>query len=559
MQFKLLKFFVFILILGGFCFGFGHFVFAKSWDFEKWVSDITVNPDSTFVVRETQTVNFSGSFTWLKRDIAIKRFKKISDIAVYDSEGRKLSAGEVEISRGVGNVSVKINTQAQDEQKTWTIEYKIHGGVGFFKDYDELYWNAISSARDVPIKSVEVFVHLPQKAPESELKQRLFVGAVGSQNEVQNFNVLEDGTSHYWGKDIAPNTEFTIVAGWPKGIVKRDLWLALSPYLWSLIPIVTFSLLFFKWWKSGRDPKMKGTVIPQYEPPSKMTPAEMGVLVREKVEMKDISATMVDLARRGYLKIAEAEKKGIFTNSRTYNFTRQKDFGSNPALKEHERLILNGVLGDQEQVSLEDLENKFYRHITGIKNAVLDEITQDGYFKQNPSRVMQKYIVWGTLLIVLGGVGSFLYSNEFLPPFAVSLSGIFLIIFGRFMPAKTKKGAEAKWQTLGFKMFLSVAERFRLKANVDPRMFEKYLAFAMVLGVEGKWANRFADIYTEPPDWYTPLSAWTAFSLVNFSSNISSMSNSFSSVLSSSPSSSSGFGGGGGAGGGGGGGGSSAG
>lgn len=542
-----------------FCFLFSaQSVLAKSWDFEKWVSDITVNPDSTFVVRETQIVNFQGSFTWLKRDITLKRFKKISDIAVYDSEGRKLGAGEVEISRGVGNVGVKINTEAQDEQKTWTIEYKIYGGIGFFKDYDELYWNAISSARDVPIKSVEVFVRLPQEVPANQIKQRLFTGTAGSKNESQDFEVLENGVLHYKGQNISPYEDFTIVASWPKGIVRQSWWTTYAFYFWFLIPVVTFSLLFFKWWKSGRDPKMKETIIPQYEPPSEMTPAEMGVLVREKVEMKDISATLVDLARRGYLKIVEAEKKGIFTTSRTYNFVRQKDFRSDSTLKEHERLILDGVLGDQEQVSLEDLENKFYRYITGIKNAVLDEVVQAGYFKQNPSRVMQKYIVGGILLLVLGGVGSFLYSSELLPPFAVSLAGIFLIIFGRFMPAKTQKGAEAKWQTLGFKMFLSVAERFRLKANVDPKMFEKYLAFAMVLGVEEKWANRFADIYTEPPDWYTPASVWTAFSLINFSSNISSMSNSFSSVLSSSPSSSSGFGGGGGAGGGGGGGGSSA-
>jgi len=557
MQLKLLRIFVFILILGGFCLGWGYFAFAKSWDFEKWVSDITINPDATFLVREMQTVNFSGSFTWLKRDIAIKRFKKISNIAVYDENGRRLSGNEVEISRGIGNVSVKINMQATDEQRTWTIEYKISGGIGFFKDYDELYWNAISGTRDVPIKSVEVFVHLPQKVAKDQLRQKLFIGAARSQNESRDFEILEDDTLHYQGQDIAPYTDFTIVAGWPRGIVHQDWWTIISPYFWILIPIITFILLFLKWWKSGRDPKMKGTVIPQYEPPKEMTPGEMGVLIREKMEVKDISATLVDLARRGYLKILEQEKHNFISSSKTYNFILQKRFQSDTNLKEHEKLILSNIFSSGEEVSLDDLKNNFYRHIPSIDNVISQEVTMDGYFTQDPEKEVKKYVAFGVFLLFLGGFLLF-YFHQIMAGIVISLSGILVIIFGHFMPARTAKGTEVKWQTLGFKMFLSVAERFHLKANVDPRMFEKYLSFAMVLGVEKQWADRFADIYIEPPDWYVPLAGWTAFSLGDFSDNLSSMSNSFSSVLSSSPSSSSGFGGGGFAGGGGGGGGSSA-
>ncbi|MDP2918525.1 MAG: DUF2207 domain-containing protein [bacterium] len=550
---KSLKFFiVFALFL---CLPF--FAQAKSWHFEKWLSEITVNQDSTFTVAETQTVDFQGSFTWIQRDIAIKRFKKISEIAVYDEDGVKLAPGATEISRGIGKVSVKINFEARDEKKTWTIAYKISGGIGFFRDYDELYWNAVSEDRNVAIDVVEVLVRLPQSVSAENLKQRLFVGPAGSKDETGDFEILDHGVLRYFGKNIAPYENFTIAAGWPKGIVARDFWGEFGQYFWFILPVAAFIFLFNRWMKVGRDPKMKGTIVPHYAPPEGISPAEMGALIHEKFAVRDISASLVDLARRGYLKIREIEKRGILTTSRSYQFTLRKDFLSDNNLKAHEQLILQAVFGGADQVSLEDLENKFYREIPPIRNAVLQSVVAKGYFKQNPSRVIQKYIALGIAVLVLAGI-AFYYLAQFLPSLAIGLAGILIVIFGRFMPARTEKGAEAAWQTLGFKMYLSVAERFRLQANVDPKTFEKYLAYAMVLGVERAWAKRFADIYREPPDWYMPVNAWTAFSLASFSSDLSTMSNSFSSVLSSSPSSSSGFGGGGFSGGGGGGGGSSA-
>ncbi len=542
---------VFLLLI------FPALVWAKSWDFEKWTSEITLNPDSSFRVRETYVLNFEGSFSWFERDIALKKIKKISEIKVYDEGGRQLAPGEFETKRGIGQVSIKINMSAQDEQKSWTIEYLVQGAVGFFADYDELYWNVTGDQWAVPKREVETVIHLPQSVPTQQLRQRLFIGPIGSQDQAQTYEIVDGQTLRYWGENINPYEHFTIVAGWPKGLVKKDWWLTLADYLWLILPAVVFCLLFWRWKKVGRDPKAKGTVIAQYDPPRGMAPAEMGALLHERSGVQDISATLVDLAYRGYLKIVEQEEKGIFKNSQTYHFSLEKDFHGEPGLKEHERQVLGGVFGGEREVALDDLKNQFYREIPGISSAVMKQIVTDGYYPKDPRRVMQKYIGLGFLALIVAGFLVF-GAGKLWPGLAVASSALIAMIFGRFMPAKTSKGAEAKWHTLGFKEYLEVAERFRLQANVDPKLFEKYLSYAMVLGVEKQWANRFADIYNEPPDWYVPAYAWATFSIVNFSSNISAMSTSFSSVLSSSPSSSSGFGGGGSAGGGGGGGGGGA-
>ena len=123
------------------------------------------------------------------------------------------------------------------------------------------------------------------------------------------------------------------------------------------------------------------------------------------------------------------------------------------------------------------------------------------------------------------------------------------------MPARTVGGARAREATLGFKEFLSRVEEDRYKRMItSPELFEKYLPYAMAFGVEEKWANAFKDIYREPPDWYS--GGTGPFNVSSFSQSISSMSSAAASSMSSSPNSS-GSGGGGSSGGGSGGGGGS--
>lgn len=526
---------------------------AKSWHFVEWVTDITINSDSTFLVRETQTVQFEGQFSFLQRGIALRKLKKISDIHVYDANWNPLPPEQIEMSRSGNEKIVKINFQAQDEVKTWTFEYIVHGGIGFFKDYDELYWNAISEKRDVPVDKVIAVVRFPQDVSASELKQKLFLGPTGSTDESMEYSVVDKRTVVYWGDNISPYTNFTVVTAFPKSIVQKDWWLIISSYLWLIIPLVTFGFLFWLWWNKGRDPRAKETIIPQYEPPEGLSPAEMSVVVHERLHTKDISATLIDLACRGYLKIIETEK-----SSKDYIFQKQNKTLSDNILKPHEKLVLKGIFGFQEEVNLGDLKEKFYTNIPGIKKALLNQVTQDGYFKENPSSVMAGYVVLGILLIIASIVVTILHLVPFTGLFALVLAGIMIIIFGQFMPCRTLKGADAKWHAIGFKDYLQVAERFRLDSNVDPKIFDKYLSYALVLNVAKKWAERFSDIYRESPDWYVSSYDSGTYSFVYFSINMSNMMDSFSSVLPSSPSSSSGSGGGGSSGGGGGGGSSSA-
>jgi uncharacterized membrane protein len=167
------------------------------------------------------------------------------------------------------------------------------------------------------------------------------------------------------------------------------------------------------------------------------------------------------------------------------------------------------------------------------------------------------------------GFGVFtLYKSSGLGIFAVIAATIGTnVLFHYLLKAPTRAGRALLDRIEGFKMFLSAVDGDRINrspANQTPAVFERFLPFALALGVEHAWAEKFSQVLayagasgngsaSYSPSWYT--GNISAFSPADFTSSFS---DSFSSAISSSsspPSSSSGFSGAGSSGGGGGGGG----
>jgi uncharacterized membrane protein len=141
-------------------------------------------------------------------------------------------------------------------------------------------------------------------------------------------------------------------------------------------------------------------------------------------------------------------------------------------------------------------------------------------------------------------------------PFIIAgvLSGAIICAFGWFMPARTESGTRALEGVLGFEDFLAHVEADRFNRTIKtPEMFEKFLPFAMALGVEKNWSKAFQNIYTQPPSWYQGGTFGPPFFAYGFVNNLNAMSSQAGTVFASAPRSSggSGFSGGGGSSGGG--------
>jgi uncharacterized membrane protein len=303
------------------------------------------------------------------------------------------------------------------------------------------------------------------------------------------------------------------------------------------------------WRARGRDPELS-PIATQYEPPPNLSPAELGTLIDGSPDMRDITATVVDLAVRGYVHITETKDERLFGlySSRDYTFTVRPEAGDWSKLKVHESKLLSAMFGTKTTVTLSELKNKFYRHLPGIREHLYGVLVKDGFYAGRPDRVHALYIIGGVVLgFLIGAGGGALMAALGMQPaagiIAGILSGIIIIVFGWFMPARTIRGTRELEKVLGFQEFLSRVEADRLERMVrTPEMFEKYLPYAMALGVEDNWAKAFEGIYTQPPSWYTGPGGVHAFRPSTLTSNLGVMSTTAATVMASSPRSSGGSG-----------------
>jgi uncharacterized membrane protein len=284
----------------------------------------------------------------------------------------------------------------------------------------------------------------------------------------------------------------------------------------------------------------------RYEPPVDITPAEAGTLMDESADILDVTSTVIDLAVRGFLKIEEIEStRFIFFSDRDYKLIKLKDPGENE-LKTHESEVFSGLFGaGKGMVMISELKDNFYKVLPPIKKALYQELISSRYFSSNPENIRGIFKWIGIGIIV---VSMFLFQFWGVK-LSIVLSGLFVLIFSRFMPRKTKKGSLAKEELLGFREFIERAEKDRIEklAKDDPTLFDRVLPYALVFNLGDRWADAFKDIYTSPPSWYYSPRYGDAFAprifLADLGRSLSVMNSSFAS--SPKKSGGSGFGGGG--------------
>jgi uncharacterized membrane protein len=564
------------------------------WDIEKFNANIQINKDSTIDVSEQIEVNFSGEHHGIYRDIPVRYTDdkgNKSEIPIQvESVTNPATGGNWQYS--VNNYGDYIEIKIGDPNAMLTgtqdydITYKAQEALGNYSDHDELYWNVTGTQWGVPIKQASATVTLPQSVDKSKLQVTCYTGAQGSTDQNCTSSAgdgsFQFATTSADGEAALQAEEgLTIVAGYPKGIIQpsppsaAQIW-ASAPWYekiylflvenWGLlIPVAVGILMGWLWYTKGRDPRTgKTAIMPIYTAPDNLRPTEIGTIVDESVDIRDITSAIIDLAVRGYIKIVETKSKALFFNVTTYTFNLLKpDYANDKNIQSFEKKILDAVFGGSTTRNLNDLNNTFYKNIPGIKKDVYDTLVTKGYFPTNPENVRNTYM----------GIGGFILFGMFflIAPLlsvlswslivGIGLSGLIIMIVGRFMSAKTLKGAECRWQILGLEEFIKTAEADRLKFQEKENIFEKLLPYAMALNIADKWTKAFDGIYRTPPSWYSSNDPYfmTNFSTIYFLSSLNSFSGNMQQSFVSSPrSSGSGFGGGGFSGGGGGGGGGGA-
>jgi uncharacterized membrane protein YgcG len=539
---------------------------TKQLRIKRFDAEVLVREDGTIGVTETIQAQFiGGPWRGLYRTIPIEyrtpqglNYTLFLDVErVTDEDGHPL---KYESSRERHYRKLKIYVPHADNSKqTIVLRYRVSDALRFFEDHDELYWNVTGDEWDVPIEDATARVVLPGNT--TGIRATSFTGAYGSRANDAETEITGNSVEVRMRKPLGFHEGLTIGIAWDKGVVhepsKLERFVLLlrsnSPLF---LPFIAFGVMAWLWYTRGRDPRLR-PIAAQYQPPDGLTPAEVGTLVDDSVDMRDIISTIVDLAVRGFLLIEEQKKEHLMGlwSDKEYVFHLRKPVAEWSGLKEHEKRLLEGMFdgGAADRVELSDLQNQFYKNLPGIRNGIFESLMRHGYYRRRPDKVRQGYIgggiVTGILIAFAGPWASAHFGVQPLPFFiAGALTAGVILIFGWFMPARTMDGARALEGALGFEDFLDHVEADRFERMIKtPEMFEKFLPFAMALGVEKNWVKAFQNICTQPPEWYRGGYGPTFYPM-GFVNDLHSMTTRASTVLASAPRSSGGsaFGGGGG-------------
>jgi uncharacterized membrane protein len=542
---------------------------------DRFDTNIKLNADASINVEENIYYDFGAEERHgIFRDIIVAykarggNYKlRVSDISVSDENNNPYN---FTTSYSGSNLQIKIG----DADKTITgkhlykIGYTVRRAINYFEDHDELYWNATGNGWQVPISAAKTTVFLPGEFAEGNVQKTCYYGPDGSTAvcDMESPQAGQPVTAVVFSaKELGPGEGLTVVLGVPAGTIAKP---TVASYIWDIVrdngilflPIIVFIFVFRRWKKYGKDAKGRGTIIPEYEAPDNLAPAEVGTLIDGRADKHDVSAQIIQLAVKGCLKIRRIETGTVFKGT-DYIFTKLKP--ADDLVKQFDKDIMNELFDNVSEIKLSDLKFEFASTMNTIIANLYKDLAAAGYFASNPMTVKAKYLGCGCLTFFLaffiGSVFGFFGMVSFI------ISAGIISAFAFFMPALTKKGAEVKEKILGLKMYLTVAEKARIEFHnapeKNPEQFEKFLPYAMVMKVEKEWAKQFEGIYNIRPTWYEDPSHQGMFNAAVLAGSLSSFDTSAVSTLgatvSSASSGGSGFSGGGSGGGGGGGGGGS--
>jgi uncharacterized membrane protein YgcG len=546
---------------------------ARTLTIHEFNEHVEVAANGTIDVTESIEIRFTGSWNGIYRKIPVKYTTPqgfgytlfLEPISISDDSGNSLKYNQS--SQGRYTQFQIYVPGAQDATRTVVIHYRVLDAIGFFDDHDELYWNVTGDESDEPIESSSAHIVLPEGV--TGLHAIAYTGVFGSRAQdaqvTVNGNQIDIVTNHALGF----HEGLTAVVGFDKGFVHppsplEKVWLFLRSNWPLFFPIIAFLVMAWLWWTRGRDPR-RNPIAVQYDPPDQLTPGECGALVDNEVDMRDITATLVDLAVKGYITIEQRQQEGLMhlLHHNDYIFHLKKAPAEWKGLHSHELLMLSGLFdnGAIQDASLSSLQNHFYTQLPGIRSAISGALVSAGYYTHSPESVRASYIGIGVVLGALGVVGNGVISSATGTSnvawiIASIATGAIVCAFGWFMPAHTETGERALEKVLGFEDFLSRVEGDKIERIVrTPEMFEKFLPFAMALRVDKRWVQAFSAIAMQPPQWYQGGYYGQGFAPYLLVNDLNMMSMQASSAMTSAPRSSggtggSGFGGGGGSGGG---------
>jgi uncharacterized membrane protein YgcG len=549
---------------------YSKYISNQGYIIKNFASKIEVEADTSLLITETIQASFSVQKHGIIRVIPyIYSFGgrsingRMEMVSITDEKGQPYKYTESILNQSkklqIGDANIFVNGD-----KTYVIKYRMRNVVLKYNNIPEVYWNVTGHEWDTVI--VSAVAEVTSKNAEIT-KVKCFEGPVGSTSECKG-DFSKDSAVFITSDPVLPGNDFTIVVGFsdnnsltfPAPITKvQDNW----GYFPALFPLAFIGII---WFLRGRDKKYAGDNIyykPEkplektvsiferkflpmvYSPINGLSPSEVGAIIDETVNIEDVIAEIIELARLKFIKIIKVKEKKLFSEAE-YAFIKQKDW-KDTDINDYQKAILDKIFGATDKIGkkneeilvglgvdpkdpnrpvvlLSFLKEYFYEALPDIKKKLYDGLKNKGIFAANPDSVRKAWFFGYVLFSFVLGFITFIYSIStfnFGPLAAGFTAFIVGIPFALSMPRKTAWGYSLSRQIVGLKEYLKVG-KWREEYKEKKLFFDEMLPLAISLGVVEKLASDMKDLGIEPPSYFGNTSS-TSFStdILSFQRGIS--------------------------------------
>ncbi len=395
----------------------------------------------------------------------------------------------------------------------YRIKYRATDQIAFFKDYDEIYWNAIGQKNQLAIEKASVSVYLPPGA--GMVQESAYTGKLGATGSDYTVNEDLGGIIYKTTKPLRPREGLTVAVGFQKGYVTPpsifDKFGTLMLVILGFLTLISYYIV--TWIRYGIDPPTPASV-PDWHTPDELSSASINYIQKGRYDNKSFTASIIDLAIKGYLKIESQEESGFLSKKKSFDLVSMRDIGSGEELPSEEKVLHETLFSIKDRVSVEGKYDKTIENTYAIHKANLQAQYDDFINEGNNGKLL-----WLPLLITIavGALSAFIlvrsayaHSINLKVLFSFAVCGVIgFLLYVYLIRQPTIKKLSLRSRIQGYKMYLEMAEKERLNIlnppDLSPSYFEAVLPYAFALGVEHKWSNLFKKILEHAqyrPEWH---------------------------------------------------------
>jgi uncharacterized membrane protein len=418
----------------------------------------------------------------------------------------------------------------------YVITYKVWPVVRQDPAGDFINYDVTGNDWQVPILRASAVITLPTGV--SATQTRCYTGVAGSTQQVctvtSSGNTVQvvSGTSLSPGQGLTVNAivpagsfdEYLVASDKPLTPISNTVWFYVFGIAIGLGIILIGCLVRLIKYLGRRRAERNETIVAQYEAPDKMLPAEMGVLEDLKLGMPEITATIIDLAVKGYMKIRRVKD----TNDFEFVILKHDTSGLQDYEKEMmDMFVSSAVTRANEKHKVLDISKldkaQSSRIITGVYDKIDTRLRAKKYYSKKISGGTKAGGLVGVIVSI--SVLTFAFGMGTVFWLIIPIACIIIAVGIAKTPGNMTKAGYSQWAKVeGLKLFLTVTEKDRLKfhdaPSKNPQLFNKLLPAAIALQVENEWAKQFEGIdVSKATGWYSDYdpvtSVWMASVLSN--------------------------------------------